>query len=124
MILGIGTDIVDVERIKKKISKGEDFKRMVFSEGEIKYCENLKNKFESYAARFAAKEAFLKAIGTGLLIDFDLKEIEVTNLSSGMPILKISENVFQKVIDIFGSSFYCAPFLIPYITNGFGFHNN
>jgi len=101
MILGIGTDIVEVDRIKQKVEKGNEFKNLVFSEREITYCESIKNSFESYAARFAAKEAFLKAIGLGLLIDFDLKEIETINLLSGQPELQLTENVKNKIKVIF-----------------------
>jgi len=101
MILGIGTDVVEVDRIKQKVEKGNEFKNLVFSEREIAYCESLKNSFESYAARFATKEAFLKAIGLGLLIDFDLKEIEIINLPSGQPELNFTENVKNKIRNIF-----------------------
>ena len=60
----IGTDIVEVERIKKAIERTEKFKINVFSTKEIEYCENKKNKYESYAGKFAAKEAYFKAKGT------------------------------------------------------------
>lgn len=101
MIIGIGTDIVDISRIAKKITDRKDFLEHVFSSFEIQYCEKIKNKFESYAARFAAKEAFLKAIGTGLLIDCAPKEIEVRNDTSGKPELIISPNVKNKLEEIF-----------------------
>lgn len=85
MILGIGTDIIEVERVKAKIEKGNGFKEAVFSAVEIQYSESKPNSYESYAARFAAKEAFLKAMDVELLNALDLREIEITNLPSGKP---------------------------------------
>ena len=61
MIYGIGTDIIEVARVAEKINRSGDFKTHVFSNNEIEYCESKTHKFECYAARFAAKEAFLKA---------------------------------------------------------------
>jgi len=75
-----GTDIVDVKRIEKAIGSGSRFAEKVFSEAEINYCEGKKaGRYESYAARFAAKEAFLKALGTGLFTGASLTEIEIVN---------------------------------------------
>ncbi|HSE48224.1 MAG TPA: holo-ACP synthase, partial [Terriglobales bacterium] len=66
MIVGTGIDITEVDRVARAIARyGERFLRRVFTEAEIRYCESKKNKAERYAARFAAKEAALKAIGTG-----------------------------------------------------------
>ena len=65
MILGIGVDIAEVDRIKRSISEGNHFKKRVFTEVEQNYCDSIKNSAESYAARYAAKEAFFKALGTG-----------------------------------------------------------
>lgn len=65
MIFGIGIDIIEVERVKNQISKSNGFREKIFTEREIEYCESKKNKAQHYAARFAAKEAFFKAIGTG-----------------------------------------------------------
>ncbi len=93
MIAGIGTDIVEVERIANKLVKANGFKNLVFSKAEIAYCESKTNKAEHFAARFAAKEAFLKAIGTGLSIEFDLNEIEVLNKESGQPYFRFSDGL-------------------------------
>ncbi len=101
MILGIGTDVVDVARIEQKVLQREGFCQLVFSKHEIIYCEKIKNKFESYAARFAAKEAFLKALGTGLFIKGELNEIEIENTASGKPIIKLSELLINNVKEIF-----------------------
>jgi len=85
MIFGIGTDIIEVERIKKQISKGNRFKEKIFTHNEIQYCESRKAKAQNYAARFAAKEAFFKAIGTGWRGGLSLKEIEIANNKLGKP---------------------------------------
>ncbi len=89
MIIGIGTDIVEVERVASKIQKKE-FTEKVFSKIEIEYCESMPNKAQHYAARFSAKEAFLKASGKGLQLTHDLNEIEITQTSEGAPKLKLS----------------------------------
>lgn len=86
MIIGIGTDIVEVPRIAAKLAKGEGFRNLVFTPYEITYCEKQAAPADSYAARFAAKEAVLKAMGTGWGnggINFD--EIEIRNDEAGKP---------------------------------------
>lgn len=85
MVFGIGTDIIEVERIKKQISKGNRFKEKIFTLREIQYCESRKKKAQNYAARFAAKEAFFKAIGTGWRGGLAFKEIEIVNNELGKP---------------------------------------
>ncbi len=85
MIAGLGIDIVDVERIAEKLNKGAGFRDLVFSANEIAYCENKPNKFEHYAARFAAKEAFFKALGTGWLNGTAFNEVEIFNNELGKP---------------------------------------
>ncbi|QEH41411.1 holo-ACP synthase [Chitinophaga sp. XS-30] len=83
---GIGTDIVEVDRITAKIEKGQGFRELVFSPLEIAYCEKQAGKYESYAARFAAKEAFLKALGTGWAgSGIGFNEIEIRNDEAGKP---------------------------------------
>lgn len=88
MIKGLGTDLIEVERVAAKITKEEGFRELVFTAYEIKYCETRANKFQHYAARFAAKEAFLKAIGTGWVSGIAFNEIEVYNDESGRPYLR------------------------------------
>jgi holo-[acyl-carrier protein] synthase len=84
MIIGLGTDIIQTARIEKGLqSKG--FKEKVFSANEISYCEKKANKFESFAARFAAKEAFFKALGTGWRGGMAFNEVEVLNDDLGKP---------------------------------------
>ncbi|MBC7827723.1 MAG: holo-ACP synthase [Chitinophagaceae bacterium] len=89
MIIGVGTDLIEVERVAGKISKDEGFRELVFTVREIAYCEAKANKFQHYAARFAAKEAFLKAIGTGWISGIAFNEIEITNDQEGKPSLKL-----------------------------------
>ena len=85
MIAGLGIDMIEVERIAAKIGKESGFRELVFSKKEIDYCETKKNKFQHYAARFAAKEAFFKAIGTGWLEGTSFNELEITNTGTGKP---------------------------------------
>jgi len=86
MIYGIGTDIVEVSRIERECRRlGADFLRRVFTPEEIGYCEGKRRRFESYAARFAAKEAFLKALGTGGRDGISWLEMEVVVDGRGRP---------------------------------------
>ena len=85
MIAGVGIDLVEVERIEEKVRKDNGFRELVFSANEIAYCESKANKFEHYAARFAAKEAFFKALGTGWLNGTAFNEVEVINNEYGKP---------------------------------------
>ena len=83
MIIGIGTDIVEIERVRRAV-ENEHFVRRVFTELEINYCQSRgKNSAASYAARFAAKEAFFKALGTGIVTA--LKDVEIRNDALGKP---------------------------------------
>ena len=84
MITGIGIDMADPERIATSMKK-KGFRELVFSKKEITYCEKKSKKFEHYAARFAAKEAFFKAIGTGWAKGTAFHEIEITNDKEGKP---------------------------------------
>jgi holo-[acyl-carrier protein] synthase len=85
MIAGLGIDMIEVDRVATKIGKEAGFRELVFSKNEIDYCEAATNKFEHYAARFAAKEAFLKAIGSGWLNGTAFNEIEITKDDLGKP---------------------------------------
>jgi holo-[acyl-carrier protein] synthase len=88
-IVGIGVDIIEVERVKRALMHertGTRFRARVFAEGEIVYCESRGlPRFESYAARFAAKEAVMKAMSTGWGPNARWNEIEVTRQPSGAP---------------------------------------
>jgi holo-[acyl-carrier protein] synthase len=100
MITGLGIDTVDVERIAEKIGKNSGFRELVFSVGEIAYCETKTNKYEHYAARFAAKEAFFKALGTGWLNGTAFNEVEIVNNELGKPginLLGETNDTFEKM---------------------------
>jgi holo-[acyl-carrier protein] synthase len=85
MITGIGIDMAEPERLAASIKKKKGFRELVFSKMEIAYCEKKTKKFEHYAARFAAKEAFFKAIGTGWGKGTAFNEVEITNNKAGKP---------------------------------------
>ena len=91
LIIGCGIDLVKIERIKKIIKKwGNNFNSRTFTSLEREYCEKKKdNKFQSYAGKFAAKEALLKALGLGLR-GANWKEIEIKNDDLGQPIINTS----------------------------------
>ena len=90
MIIGTGIDIIDVERIAQRVGKDSGFRELVFSRDEINYCDSKASRFQHYAARFAAKEAFLKAIGRGWVNGLSLFEIELVNEANGRPVMRIS----------------------------------
>src|ERR1700712_4265655 len=87
MVAGVGIDMIEVERMAAKIDKGSGFRELVFSEKEIAYCEPMADKYQHYAARFAAKEAFFKALGTGWLDGTAFNEIEIMHDEKGKPLL-------------------------------------
>lgn len=87
-VAGVGIDMIEVERVQSSIAKEQGFRELVFSAREIAYCEGKANKYQHYAARFAAKEAFFKALGTGWLKDTAFNEIQISNDESGKPYLE------------------------------------
>ena len=91
MILGTGIDLCEVERIRKAMVAGYGgrFRTRVYTELEIAYAESKANKWERYAARFAAKEAGMKALGTGWHGGLGWRDLEVANLRSGRPTLRL-----------------------------------
>jgi holo-[acyl-carrier protein] synthase len=91
MIVGIGTDICEVERIERAIGRfGDRFLRRVYTEEEIGYCRSKANVAERFAARFAAKEATMKALGTGQNHGVTWKSIAVHNVRGGRPVLRLT----------------------------------
>ena len=94
-ILGIGVDIIKNERISKLI-KNNKFKNRIYSTKELKLSKKTKNKIAFFSKRFAAKEAFSKALGTGFSSNLNFKDIEIINDKKGMP--KYAEN--KKIIKI------------------------
>ena len=98
MIVGIGTDIIDIRRIKNTIHiYGEKFKKRCFSNNEIKRSENCFNTTNSYAKRYAAKEACSKALGTGLAKGIFWKDVEVVNDKYGKPFIKLHNNALKRI---------------------------
>jgi len=90
MILGTGIDLAEVARIREAIERyGDRFVRRIYTAGEIAYVESKANRFERYAGRFAAKEAGMKAIGTGWKGGVRWQDFEVSNLASGRPTLRL-----------------------------------
>jgi holo-[acyl-carrier protein] synthase len=86
MIVGTGIDIAEVPRIRQSIERfGQRFLQRVFTEGEIRYCDSKANRFERYAARFAAKEAAMKALGTGWNHGVRWRDCEVVRMPGGRP---------------------------------------
>jgi holo-[acyl-carrier protein] synthase len=88
MIVGTGIDIAEVSRIRKSVERfGERFLHRVFTAGEIRYCDSKANRFERYAARFAAKEAAMKALGTGWSHGVRWQDCEVVRMPGGRPMI-------------------------------------
>ncbi len=98
MIFGIGTDIIETERIKSAIEQyGARFLNRIYTAEEQLYCESFNDtKYVHYAVRFAAKESFSKAIGTGITDNFKFKEIAVLNEPNGKPYMVLSGNLKEK----------------------------
>ena len=89
-IYGIGTDIVNINRVKKILKKKNNvFKRKIFSKNEILYCDSKKKPHSFYAKRFAAKEAMSKALGTGIRKGINFKDIEIKNDKFGKPFISL-----------------------------------
>ena len=97
-ILGIGVDIVSNLRIKKAIKKNS-FVNRVFSKSEIYHSKKTQNKSNYFSKRFAAKEAFMKALGTGFRYNVNFKDISVINNKEGKPELKVTSNIKKLLIN-------------------------
>ena len=101
-IFGIGTDIVNIQRIERTLKgKNSSFKKKIFSKNEITYCEKKKYPFSYYAKRFAAKEALSKALGTGIRNGVNFIDIEILNDNFGKPSIKLkgsTANFIKKKI--------------------------
>jgi holo-[acyl-carrier protein] synthase len=99
MIIGIGTDIIEIERIKKAVQTRPKLVERVFTRNEIDYCQSRGDFYISLAARFSAKEAVAKALGTGIR-DFNLQDIEVVNNSLGKPDINIYGKALEKANEL------------------------
>jgi len=120
-ILGIGTDIIEVARIGQMIDKHDElFLRRVFTPLEIEYCGGRKSATQHYAGRWAAKEAALKALGTGWSRGIKWTDMEVANLMGGKPELKI-HGVANEIATEMGiremqiSISHCRSFAVAYV---------
>ncbi|NJD03385.1 MAG: holo-[acyl-carrier-protein] synthase [Ruminiclostridium sp.] len=116
-----GVDIVEIDRIKKSFdSCGDSFRDRVFTGNEIKYCESKKRvRFESYAARFAAKEAVSKALGTGISKGVNWKDMEILNDPHGKPYVILTEKAGEiyeemKAKGISLSLSHCSNYAVAY----------
>jgi holo-[acyl-carrier protein] synthase len=99
MIVGLGLDIAEIDRIEQALTRrGDTILRRLYTVREAAYCESHKNKFERYAARFAAKEAAMKALGTGWRHGVRWRDIEVVNTPGGKPTLRL-EGVARQIAD-------------------------
>jgi holo-[acyl-carrier protein] synthase len=102
VILGTGIDLAEVPRIRDSIARfGAKFTQRLFTPLEIAYVERKANRFERYAARFAAKEAGMKALGTGWRRGVRWQDFEVVNLASGRPTLRL-HGVAQAIAETLG----------------------
>jgi holo-[acyl-carrier protein] synthase len=101
MILGIGIDLVDIRRIEKTIARhGERFVARVFTPVEQAKAERRANRIDTYAKRFAAKEACAKALGTGFRHGVFFRDMGVVNLPSGRPTLKLTGGALERLESI------------------------
>ena len=97
-ILGTGIDIVENYRLKKLLlKKKSNFKNKIFTNNEIAYCEKKSNFTNCYSKRFAAKEAFVKALGTGFRKNINFKDIEVLKNHYGKPYILINKKIINKI---------------------------
>jgi len=102
MIIGIGIDLVEIERIHDSVEKfGHRFLDRIFTQAEIEYCQRKAHRYQHFAARFAAKESILKAIGTGLSEGITWHEIEIVNNELGKPVFVCKGN-FDRILREFG----------------------
>ncbi|MEL6690651.1 MAG: holo-ACP synthase [Pseudomonadota bacterium] len=101
MILGIGTDLANIERIEKTLERfGDRFRNRVFTDTEQRKAERRADTPGTYAKRWAAKEACSKALGTGLRMGISWKDMAVTNLSSGQPVMHVTGWAAERLKDM------------------------
>jgi holo-[acyl-carrier protein] synthase len=101
LILGLGSDLVDIRRIQKTIDRyGDRFLDRIFTEAERRRCDRRANRVESYARRFAAKEAAAKALGTGFRRGVFWRDLGVVNLPSGQPSMLLTGGALERLAAI------------------------
>ena len=115
-----GTDIIEIERIKKSIERnGENFLNLIYTEAEIAYCESKKNaKYSHYAGRFAAKEAIYKAVSTLLPERFGIswKDAQIINDENGNPKIEFLKIEFEQIKSIDISISHCKEYAVATVT--------
>lgn len=108
-ILGIGLDIVEVDRLEKMMTSHTERSRdRLFTEGEIAYCEERKTRYLHYAGRFAVKEAVFKALGTGWAEGVSWKQIDVWNRESGAPAVRLNGTALERFLEMGGKSIWVS----------------
>ena len=106
MIIGIGSDLIDIRRIEKTLERfGERFVHRVFTEEERRKSERRLKRAASYAKRFAAKEACSKALGTGIRMGVNWREMGVVNLASGKPTMRLTGAAERRLLGLVPSGF-------------------
>ena len=101
MIIGIGNDLIDISRIKRTLDRfGDRFVKRVYTNVEREKSERRANRVESYAKRFAAKEACSKALGTGIRMGVYWRDMAVTNLKSGKPTISLTGGAAKRLDEI------------------------
>ena len=101
-ILGTGIDIVENYRLKKiLLKKKSNFKKKIFTTNEVAYCEKKSNSISCYSKRFAAKEAFVKALGIGFRKNINFRDIEILNNTYGKPYISINKKIANKIKTLF-----------------------
>src|SRR5215216_1599442 len=101
MIVAIGIDIVEIARLEEVFQRrGERFRKRVSTETEIEYCERRASKVASYAARFAAKEAVMKALKTGWAEGVGWRDIEVVRAESGAPVIHLRGRALERMREL------------------------
>ncbi len=109
VIIGVGIDLVQIERLEKAVDRfGEAFLQRVFCPVEISWCKKKQNPYPCFAARFAAKEAFVKALGTGFSGGITLKDIWIERLDTGAPVLRFSNRAKQMMEELGSSSVHVS----------------
>lgn len=115
-----GTDIIEIERIKKSIERnGDNFLNLIYTEAEIAYCESKKNaKYSHYAGRFAAKEAIYKAVSTLLPERFGIswRDAQVINDENGNPKIEFLKIKFEQIKSIDISISHCKEYAVATVT--------
>ena len=116
----VGIDIIEIKRIERLFSANEDFLRRIYTEKEVEYCKQKKNKYQHFAARFASKEAMFKALGTGWVGNMKWTDIELLNDEMGRPYLNlygsVKEMAEKKHIDNISVSLsHCKEYAIAQV---------